>query len=145
MNKLCLILFFTLFSCSELERYVEEEEIVNSSIDSMILMADEAIVSLKEKKKQSQIVQDKLDQKLLDIIHVRNYYEDSIDDLKSLRLINRDSLVYNYKIELITIVDTVRVSVSDSICSICIDKINKKKRKSVFNIFKKKKKDEHTK
>jgi hypothetical protein len=124
---------------------VEEEEIVNSSIDSMILMADEAIVSLKEKKKQSQIVQDKLDQKLLDIIHVRNYYEDSIDDLKSLRLINRDSLVYNYKIELITIVDTVRVSVSDSICSICIDKINKKKRKSVFNIFKKKKKDEHTK
>jgi hypothetical protein len=123
---------------------VEEIKVVNNNIDSLMVLADAAIINLKEKKKQSQLVQNKLNQKVLDIIYVRNHFKDSIDELRNLRLIDRDSVIYNYNIELITIVDTVRVSISDSICSVCIDKIEKRKRKSIFNIFKKNKKDEYT-
>jgi len=144
MNKLCFILLFILSSCSESEKHVEEIKVVNNNIDSLMVLADAAIINLKEKKKQSQLVQNKLNQKVLDIIYVRNHFKDSIDELRNLRLIDRDSVIYNYNIELITIVDTVRVSISDSICSVCIDKIEKRKRKSIFNIFKKNKKDEYT-
>jgi hypothetical protein len=116
---------------------VEEEKVVNN-IDSIMILADEAIISIKKKNKQSQIVQNKLNQKVLDIIYVRNFYEDSIDNLRQLKLIDRDSIIYNYNIELVTITDTVRVTLSDSVCNVCLRKLNN--RKSIFNIFKKKEK-----
>jgi hypothetical protein len=53
-----------------------------------------------------------------------------------LRLINRDSVVYDYKIEVCEIVDSVKVLIPDSICPVCTHK----KEKSFFNIFKKNKK-----
>ena len=137
MSRLWFILLFIFSSCSELEEYVEEIPHVSKDIDSMIILADEAILNLTNKKKKTERAQRKLNKKIVDAIRLRNHYKDSVDDLRSLRLINRDSVVYNYKIELITIVDTVRVHVSDSICSVCIYKAEKKKRR--FKLFKKNK------
>lgn len=137
MIRIWFILLFIFSSCSELESYVEEIPHVTNDIDSMIILADEAILHLTNKKKKTERAQRKLNRKIIDAVRLRDHYKDSVDDLRSLRLINRDSVVYNYKIELVTIVDTVRVHVSDSICSVCIYKAEKKKRR--FNIFKKKK------
>ena len=137
MSRLWFILLFIFSSCSELESYVEEIPHVSNDIDSMIILADEAILNLTNKKKKTERAQRKLNRKIIDAVRLRNHYKDSVDDLRSLRLINRDSVVYNYKIELVSIVDTVRVNVSDSICSVCIYKAEKKKRR--FKLFKKKK------
>jgi hypothetical protein len=139
MNKLFLILLFILSSCCGLNKNVEPISETNNNIDSMMILADDAIIHLKHKKESHQNVQDKLNQKVLDIIYVRNFYKDSIDNLKSLKLVNRDSIIYNYNTELITIIDTIRVTISDSICPVCMNKINK--RKSLFKIFKKKTKE----
>ena len=40
--------------------------------------------------------------------------------------VDSDSMVYNYKIILREIVDTVRLTVTDSVCSVCLSKQNKK-------------------
>lgn len=137
MNKFYVILFLTLSSCLELENKIEYTPIINNDIDSIMKLADDAMVHIKKKKDNHQKVQNKLNQKVLDIIHVREFYKDSIDYLRELKLIDRDSVVYNYNIELVTITDTVRITLVDSICSGCMKKLNKKK--SIFNIFKKKK------
>ena len=137
MSRLWFILLFIFSSCSELESYVEEIPHVSNDIDSMIILADEAILNLTNKKKKTERAQRKLNRKIIDAVRLRDHYKDSVDDLRSLRLINRDSVVYNYNIELVTITDTVRVHISDSICSVCIHNSQKKKRR--FKLFKKKK------
>lgn len=137
MNKLCYIFLLILFSCSGLEKPVEQEkEVFNSDLDSLIILADEAINNLNKKKKETEQAQLKLNKKLLNVVRLREHYKDSLDDLRSLKLINRDSVIYDYKIEVCEIVDTVKINIPDSICPVCIHK----KEKSIFNIFKKKKK-----
>jgi len=137
MNKICYILLLILFSCSGLEKPVEqEEERINSSLDSLIILADETINNLNTKKKNTEEAQRKLNKKLLNVVKLRKHYKDSLDNLRSLKLINRDSIIYDYKIEVCEIVDTVRVNIPDSICPVCVHK----KDKSFFNIFKKKNK-----
>jgi hypothetical protein len=126
-----------LFSCSGLEKPVEETKVViNNDLDSLITLADEAIENLNNKKEQTQNAQLKLNRRLLDVVRLRDHYKDSIDDLRSLRLVNRDSVIYDYRIEICEIVDSVKVLIPDSICPVCISR----KEKSIFNIFKKKKK-----
>lgn len=139
MKKICYTLLFILFSCSGLEKPVEETKVViNNDLDSLIILADEAIENLNNKKEQTKNAQLKLNKRLLDIARLRDHYKDSIDDLRSLRLINRDSVIYDYRIEVCEIVDSVRIVVyiPDSICPVCIHK----KEKSIFNIFKNKNK-----
>jgi hypothetical protein len=124
-----------LFSCSGLETpVVETKVIINNDLDSLIRLADEAIDNLNEKKEETKNAQLRLNKRLLDVARLRDRYKDSIDDLKSLRLINRDSVVYDYRIEVCEIVDSVRVLIPDSVCAVCV----RKKEKSIFNIFKKK-------
>lgn len=136
MKRICYTLLFILFSCSGLEKPVEETKVViNNDLDSLIRLADEAIENLNNKKEQTQSAQLKLNRRLLDVVRLRDYYKDSIDDLRSLRLVNRDSIIYDYRIEVCEIVDSVKVIIPDSICPVCIHK----KEKSFFNIFKKKK------
>ena len=136
MNKLCYILFFIFLSCSGLENPVQEKKIViNNDLDSLITLADEAIENLNKKNKEREEAQIKLNRRLSNIARVREQYKDSLDDLRSLKLINRDSVVYDYKIEICEITDTVKVLIPDSICPVCVHK----KEKSFFNIFKKKK------
>ena len=136
MKKICYTLLLVLFSCSGLENPVEETKIViNNDLDSLIMLADEAIEDLNNKKEQTKNAQSKLNKRLLDVARLRDRYKDSINDLRSLRLINRDSVIYDYKIEVCEIVDSVRVLIPDSICPVCTHK----KEKSIFNIFKKNK------
>jgi len=142
MNKLYIILLLTLSSCFEIKTEVEYIPIVSDEMDSIVILADNAIAVLKSKNKDKQRAQKKFNQKVLDIIHIRKEHKDSIDELRRLKLINRDSVVYNYNIELVKITDTVRITLVDSVfipidnilCSICKRKVNKK---SIFNIFKK--------
>jgi len=137
VRKTCYILLLILFSCSGLEKPVEETKVViNNDLDSLITLADEAIENLNNKKEQTQNAQLKLNRRLLDVVRLRDHYKDSIDDLRSLRLVNRDSVIYDYRIEICEIVDSVKVLIPDSICPVCISR----KEKSIFNIFKKKKK-----
>jgi len=124
-----------LFSCSGLETpVVETKVIINNDLDSLIRLADEAIDNLNDKKQATRNAQLRLNKRLSDVARLRDRYKDSIDDLKSLRLINRDSVVYDYRIEVCEIVDSVRVLIPDSVCAVCV----RKKEKSIFNIFKKK-------
>jgi len=135
VKKICYTLLFILLSCSGLEKpAVETKVVINNDLDSLIRLADEAIDNLNNKKKETQNAQLSLNKRLLDVARLRDRYKDSIDDLKSLRLINRDSVVYDYKIEVFEIVDSVKVLIPDSICPVCIHK----KERSIFNIFKKK-------
>jgi hypothetical protein len=125
-----------LFSCSGLEKPVEETKvIINNDLDSLIRLADEAIDNLNNKKEQTKNAQLKLNKRLLDIARLKDRYKDSIGDLRSLRLINRDSVIYDYRIEVCEIVDSVKILIPDSICPVCTNK----KEKSFFNIFKKNK------
>ena len=136
MKKICYTLLLVLFSCSGLENPVEETKIViNNDLDSLIMLADEAIEDLNNKKEQTKNAQSKLNKRLLDVVRLRDRYKDSINDLRSLRLINRDSVIYDYRIEVCEIVDSVKVLIPDSICPVCTHK----KEKSIFNIFKKNK------
>ena len=102
------------------------------------MLADEAIENLNNKKEQTKNAQLALNKRLLDIARLRDNYKDSIDNLRSLKLINRDSIVYDYRIETYEIVDSVEITVHipDSICPVC----TRKKERSLFNIFKKKEK-----
>ena len=136
MRRICYTLLFILFSCSGLEKPVEETKVViNNDLDSLIRLADEAIDNLNNKKEQTKNAQLKLNKRLLDIARLKDRYKDSIGDLRSLRLINRDSIIYDYKIEVCEIVDSVKILIPDSICPVCTNK----KEKSFFNIFKKNK------
>ena len=137
MRKICYILLFILFSCSGLEKpAVETKVVINNDLDSLIRLADEAIDNLNNRKEQTKEAQLKLNKRLLDIARLKDYYKDSIGNLRSLKLINRDSVIYDYRIETREIVDSVDITVHipDSICPVC----TRKKEKSIFNIFKKK-------
>ena len=139
MRKICYTLLFILLSCSGLERPVEETKVViNNDLDSLIRLADEAIDNLNNRKEQTKEARLKLNKRLLDIARLKDHYKDSIGDLRSLKLINRDSVIYDYRIETHEIVDSVEITVHipDSICPVC----TRKKERSIFNIFKKTKK-----
>jgi len=139
VRKICYTLLFILLSCSGLERPVEETKVVvNNDLDSLIRLADEAIDNLNNRKEQTKEAQLKLNKRLLDIARLKDHYKDSIGDLRSLKLINRDSVIYDYRIETHEIVDSVEITVHipDSICPVC----TRKKERSIFNIFKKTKK-----
>ena len=138
MKKLCYTLLFILFSCSGLDTPVGETKVViNNDLDSLIILADEAIENLNNKKEQTKNAQLALNKRLLDIARLRDNYKDSIDNLRMLKLINRDSVIYDYRIETYEIVDSVEITVHipDSICPVC----TRKKERSIFNIFKKNK------
>ena len=137
MRKTCYTVLLILFSCSGLESPVEDPRIaISTDLDSLIRLADEAIDNLNNRKEQTKEAQLKLNKRLLDIARLKDHYKDSIGDLRSLKLINRDSVIYDYRIEVCEIVDSVKVLIPDSICPVCTHK----KDKSFFNIFKKKKK-----
>ncbi len=136
MRKLCYTLLFILLSCSGSEKPVgETKSVINDDLDSLIMLADEAIENLNNKKEQTKSAQLKLNKRLLAISRLRDRYKDSISDLTSLKLINRDSVIYHYRIETHEIVDSIKVLIPDSICSVCTHR----KERSIFNIFKKQK------
>jgi len=140
VRKTCYTVLLILFSCSGLESPVEESRIaISTDLDSLIRLADEAIDNLNNRKEQTKEAQLKLNKRLLDIARLKDRYKDSIGDLRSLKLINRDSIIYDYRIETHEIVDSVEITVHipDSICPVC----TRKKERSIFNMFKNKNKN----
>ena len=138
MKKTCYTLLFILLSCSGLDTPVEETSVfVKDDLDSLIRLADDAIDNLNNRKEQTKQAQLKLNKRLLAISRLKDRYKDSISDLTTLKLINRDSVVYDYRVETYEVVDTVKILIPDSVCPVCTHK----KEKSIFNIFKKKKND----
>jgi hypothetical protein len=138
VRKLCYTLLFILLSCSGSERPVGETKVaISNDLDSLIRLADQAIDNLNNRKEQTKEAQLKLNKRLLDIARLKDRYKDSIGDLRSLKLINRDSIIYDYRIETHEVVDSVEITVyiPDSICPVC----TRKKERSIFNIFKKNK------
>jgi len=138
VRKICYTLLFILFSCSGLETHQEETNvIINNDLDSLIKLADEAIDNLNNRKEQTKEAQLKLNKRLLAISNLKDRYKDSIGDLTSLKLINRDSVIYDYRVETHETVDSVEITIHipDSICPVC----TRKKERSLLNIFKKKK------
>ena len=139
MKKTCYTLLLILLSCSGLETPVEETVFINNDLDSLIRLADEAIDNLNNRKEQTKEAQLKLNKRLLAISRLKDRYKDSIGDLTTLKLINKDSDIYDYRVEMHEVVDTIEVTVHmpDSICPVC----TRKKERSIFNIFKKKEDD----
>jgi hypothetical protein len=138
VRKLCYTLLFILLSCSGSERPVGETKVaISNDLDSLIRLADQAIDNLNNRKEQTKEGQLKLNKRLLDIARLKDRYKDSIGDLTSLKLINRDSVIYDYKIETREIIDSIDiiVHIPDSICPVC----TRKKERSIFNIFNKNK------
>ena len=136
MKKICFTLLFILLSCSGSDAPVGETKVViNDDLDSLIRLADDAIDNLNNRKEQTKQAQLKLNKRLLAISRLKDRYKDSIGDLTTLKLINRDSVIYDYRVETHEIVDSVEITVHipDSICPVC----TRRKEKSIFNIFKK--------
>ncbi len=95
-------------------------------------LADATIKQVHKEKKQKVLLEQDLWRKKRDIKKIEKKYTDSIYELNNLKLISTDSIVYDYKIVVTQVVDSVRVSVSDSLCKVCLAK-KKKKENSLVN------------
>jgi hypothetical protein len=126
-----LILLLMFSSCFHSEDSTEKTESFNVNTDSLFNAADGAVELITNNKKQKVLLEQDLWRKKRDIKVIEKKYTDSIWNLSNMYELNTirldsDSAQYNYKIILREIVDTVRVTVTDSICDICKTRQNKK-------------------
>ena len=124
-----LLLMFS--SCFQSEDFTENTESFNVNIDSLFNAADGAVELVTNNRKQKVLLEQDLWRKKRDIKVIEKKYTDSIWNLSNMYELNTikldsDSVQYNYKIILREIVDTVRVTVTDSICDVCKTRQNKK-------------------
>ncbi len=124
-----LLLMFS--SCFQSEDFTEKTESFNVNIDSLFNAADGAVELVTNNRKQKVLLEQDLWRKKRDIKVIEKKYTDSIWNLSNMYEFNTlkvdsDSLQYNYKIVLREIADTVRVTVTDSICKVCKTRQNKK-------------------
>jgi hypothetical protein len=124
-----LLLMFS--SCFQSEDSTEKTESFNVNTDSLFNAADGAVELVTNNKKQKVLLEQDLWRKKRDIKVIEKKYTDSIWNLSNMYELNTikldsDSVQYNYKIILREIVDTVRVTVTDSICDVCKTRQNKK-------------------
>jgi len=116
MIRLVFILLLALFSCSQPEELPTEVEPSNINVDSL---ANATIELVNEQKKEKVLLEQDLWRKKRDIKKIEKKFNESMYELKNLKLISEDSLVFDYKIVVKQIVDTVRFTVSDSLCINC--------------------------
>ena len=126
------ILFFILFSCSQPEALPEAEELNIINVDSL---ADVTIKQVNKQKKQKVLLEQDLWRKKRDRKKIEKKYTDSIYELNNLKLITSDSIVVDYKIVVTQVVDSVRVSVSDSLSKVCLARQEKKENSLVNKAF----------
>ena len=125
------ILLFMFSSCFHSEDSTEKIESFNVNTDSLFNAADSAVQLVNNNRKQKVLLEQDLWRKKRDIKVIEQKYTDSIWNLSNMYELNTikldsDSVQYNYKIILREIVDTVRVTVTDSICDVCKTRQNKK-------------------
>ena len=97
----------------------------------MFLAADSAVELVTNNKKEKVLLEQDLWRKKRDIKNIKKIYSDSLWNLsnmyeRNILKMGEDSVEYNYKIVLQTIIDTVRLTVTDSVCGVCLTKQNKK-------------------
>ena len=133
MNRLWIILLVTLYSCSQPETLPEQEEFEIINVDSL---ANVTIQQVNKQKKQKILLEQDLWRKKRDIKEIEKKFNESVYELNNLKLISEDSLVFDYKIVVKEIVDTVRFTVSDSLCVVCKEKQEQKENTLVSKAFK---------
>jgi hypothetical protein len=127
-----------LSSCFSSEQPVEEIKSFNTNLDSLFHSADQAVEQVNSRKEQKTLLEQDLWRKKRDIknLHIKvDAYHDSMFEMSELRM-GDDSVQYNYKIVLQTIIDTVRISITDTICSVCETKQNKRDNRWYKKTFK---------
>jgi len=133
MIRLVFILLLALFSCSQPEELPTEVEPSNINVDSL---ANATIEQVNEQKKEKVLLEQDLWRKKRDIKKIEKKFNESMYELNNLKLISEDSLVFDYKIVVKQIVDTVRFTVSDSLCINCRAIQKKKENTLVSKAFK---------
>tara|TARA_R100000935_G_scaffold6412_1_gene14033 strand:- start:1299 stop:1742 length:444 start_codon:yes stop_codon:yes gene_type:complete len=131
MKIKCFILLLTLTSCLSSEKQLEKIIVHSTDVDSLFLSADNAVKNIINTREEKVLLEQDLWRKKRDIKQIHKTYSDSIWNLSNMYerntlKIGDDSVVYNYKIVLQTIIDTVRMTVTDSVCGVCLSKQNKK-------------------
>ena len=125
--KFCFLLLF-LSACFTSDKHKEKLKVFDNNVDSLFKAADGAVDLIINTREQKILLEQDLWRKLKDIKDLNNKvdaYHDSMFEMSELRM-GEDSVVYNYKIVLKTIIDTVRINVVDSVCGVCETKQNKK-------------------
>jgi len=122
-----------LFSCTQPEELIIETEEPTINIDSL---ADVTIQQVNKQKKQKVLLEQDLWRKKRDIKEIEKKFKESVYELNNLKLISEDSLVFDYKIVVKEIVDSVRITVSDSLCVNCREIQKKKENTLVSKAFK---------
>ena len=138
MKIKCFILLLILSSCFSSEQPVEEIKSFNTNLDSLFHSADQAVEQVNSRKEQKTLLEQDLWRKKRDIknLHIKvDAYHDSMFEMSELRM-GDDSVQYNYKIVLQTIIDTVRISITDTICMVCETKQNKRDNRWYKKTFK---------
>ena len=130
MNKLFLFLLVLLSSCYSNKEHKEQTDF-KTNLDSLFKAADGTVELVTNNRKQKVLLEQDLWRKKRDIKNIEKKYTDSIWNLSNMYELNTlkldsDSVQYNYKIILREIVDTVRLTITDSICDVCQTRQNKK-------------------
>ena len=131
MKISCFILLLILFSCVSSEEKVEEIKTFDSNTDSLFKSADATVKLIMNNREQKVLLEQDLWRKKRDIKKITKIYSDSIWNLSNMYELNtlkmdKDSMIYNYKIVLREIIDTVRLTITDTVCDVCLTKQNKK-------------------
>lgn len=133
MIRLVSILLLVLFACTQPEQLPVESNDVKINVDSL---ADATIQQVNKQKKQKVLLEQDLWRKKRDIKEIEKKFNESVYELNNLKLISEDSLVVDYKIVVKEIVDSVRITVSDSLCVNCRARQKKNKNTLVSKAFK---------
>tara|TARA_R110000737_G_scaffold203797_1_gene222715 strand:+ start:690 stop:1133 length:444 start_codon:yes stop_codon:yes gene_type:complete len=135
------ILLLILSSCVSSEENVEEIKPFDSNTDSLFQSADATVKLIINNREQKVLLEQDLWRKKRDIKNITKIYSDSIWNLSNMYesnalKIGEDSVVYNYKIVLREIIDTVRLTITDTVCDVCLTKQNKKDNRWYIKTFK---------
>lgn len=125
------ILSCILLSCLPSEKPVEEIKSFDTNLDSLFRSADRVVEKINSRKEQKVLLEQELWRKDRDIKVIKKTYTDSMWNIsdryeRSTMRTGEDSVAYNYKIVMQTIVDTVRITLTDSLCASCLSRQNKK-------------------
>jgi len=125
------ILSCILLSCLPSEKSVEEIEPFETNLDSLFRSADRVVEEMNSRKEQKVLLEQELWRKDRDIKAIKKTYTDSIWNIsdryeRSTMRTEEDGTQYNYKIVMQTVVDTVRITFTDTICAVCSTKQNKR-------------------
>lgn len=131
MQIKCFTLLLLLSSCFSSDKPIEKLDPIDFNVDSLFKSADDVVDLIINNREEKVLLEQDLWRKNRDIKNIKKIYSDSLWNLSNMYERNtlkmgKDSVVYNYKIVLQTIIDTVRLTVTDSVCGVCLTKQNKK-------------------